>query len=194
MVRLKIFILVSFTLSCLIASSLVHSKTIIQVQMIMGKDSPEYVMANRFSEDVLALTDGEVFFEILPKLKTTETRGLLEKISKGDIGGGIAWTHYWSAYHPATMLFGSPTAGAGLGFDNISWVSWFLYGGGRRLYDQLWSEMGMNIKGLMLQPQGPEALGWFKEPIKSMEDFREYTYRAPPGIPGKPIWIWELTR
>ena len=95
--------------------------------MIMGKDSPEYVMANRFSEDVLALTDGEVFFEILPKLKTTETRGLLEKISKGDIGGGIAWTHYWSSYHPATMLFGSPTAGAGLGFDNISWVSWYYF-------------------------------------------------------------------
>ena len=150
---MKIFILVSFTLSCLIASSLVHSKTIIQVQMIMGKDLPNMLWQTGFQKMFLLLQT-EKFFEILPKLKTTETRGLLEKISKGDIGGGIAWTHYWSAYHPATMLFGSPTAGAGLGFDNISWVSWFLYGGGRRLYDQLWSEMGMNIKGLMLQPQG----------------------------------------
>ena len=60
-----------------------------------------------------------------------------------------------------------------------------MYGGGRQLYDQLWSEMGMNIKGLMLQPAGPEALGWFKEPIENMDDFRDYTYRAPPGIPGQ---------
>ena len=33
--------------------------------------------------------------------------------------------------------------------------------------------MGVNVKGFMLQPVGPEALGWFKEPIESMDDFRE---------------------
>jgi TRAP-type mannitol/chloroaromatic compound transport system substrate-binding protein len=83
------------------------------------------------------------------------------------------------------MLFGSPTAGSGLGIDNIAWISWFMYAGGRELYDQLWKEMGMNVKGLMLQPVGPEALGWFKEPIESMDDFRKLRFRAPPGIPGQ---------
>ena len=34
----------------------------------------------------------------------------------------------------------------------------------------------------MLQPVGPEALGWFKEPINSMADFRKYRFRTPPGI------------
>ena len=48
-----------------------------------------------------------------------------------------------------------------------------MYGGGRQLYDQLWTEMGMNIKGLMLQPVGPEALGWFKEPINNMAGFSQ---------------------
>ncbi|MEL6872021.1 MAG: C4-dicarboxylate ABC transporter substrate-binding protein, partial [Pseudomonadota bacterium] len=83
------------------------------------------------------------------------------------------------------MLFGSPVAGAGVGIDNIAFVSWFLYGGGKELYDQLWKEMGVNVKGFMLQPVGPEALGWFKEPIKSMADFRKYRFRTPPGIPGQ---------
>jgi len=73
----------------------------------------------------------------------------------------------------------------GLGIDNIAWISWYLNGGGKALYDELWSEMGMNIKGLMLQPVGPEALGWFKEPINSMDDFRKYRFRTPPGIPGQ---------
>ncbi len=45
--------------------------------------------------------------------------------------------------------------------------------------------MGVNIKGFMLQPVGPEALGWFKEPINSMDDFRKLRFRAPPGIPGQ---------
>ena len=30
----------------------------------------------------------------------------------------------------------------------------------------------MNIKGLMPQPIGPEALGWFRESISSMDDMR----------------------
>ena len=176
------FLVITLMFICTINAS---AETNIKVQMVMGKNSPEYVMLNKFSGDVLALTGGQVKFEILPKISTTKTKGLLEKIHKGTIDGGFAWTHYWSSYHPATMLFGSPTAGGGLGLDNISWVSWYLYGGGRQLYKELWSEMGMNIKGIMLQPQGPEALGWFKEPIKNMEDFRDYTYRAPPGIPGQ---------
>ena len=183
--RTKIFsIILSIVLTVIVDTS-VDAATKIKVQMVMGENSPEYVMLTRFAADVSALTGGEVKLEILPKIKTTETKGLLEKIHKGKIGGGFAWTHYWSSYHPATMLFGSPTAGGGLGYDNISWVAWYLYGGGRELYKELWSEMGMNIKGIMLQPQGPEALGWFQEPIKNMDDFRDYTYRAPPGIPGQ---------
>ena len=60
-----------------------------------------------------------------------------------------------------------------VGIDNIAFLSWFQYGGGKELYDQLWTEMGRDIKGFMLQPVGPEALGWFKEPINSMADFRK---------------------
>ena len=143
----------------------------IEIQMVMGEGSPEYEMLSQFAANVNTLTDGQVRFQILPKGTKVGTKGLLEAINSGEVDAGFAWTHYWSGYHPATMLFGSPTAGAGLGLDNISWVSWFMYGGGRELYDQLWSEMGMNIKGVILQPSGPEALGWFQEPIENMDDF-----------------------
>ena len=101
------------------------------------------------------------------------------------VEGGFAWTHYWSGKHPAAMLFGSPVAGAGVGLDNIAFLSWFQYGGGKELYDRLWDEMGVNVKGFMLQPVGPEAVGWFKEPITSMDDFRKYRFRAPPGMVGQ---------
>jgi TRAP-type mannitol/chloroaromatic compound transport system substrate-binding protein len=83
------------------------------------------------------------------------------------------------------MLFGSPIAGAGLGLDNFAWVAWYLNGGGKQLYDELWTEMKVNVKGFILQPVGPEALGWFKTPIKSMDDFRKMRFRTPPGIPAE---------
>lgn len=161
------------------------AKTVIRVQSVIPSKADEVTMLQDYADTVGALTDGSVEIKILPAGAIVGVKETLEAVDKGLIEGGFAWTHYWSGYHPAAMLFGSPVAGAGVGIDNIAFVSWFMYGGGRELYNQLWKEMGMNVHGLMLQPVGPEALGWFKEPINSMADFRKLRFRTPPGIPGQ---------
>lgn len=157
----------------------------IRIQSVIPSKADEVTMLNAFAKDVSDLTNGEVKIEVLPAGAVVGVKETLDAVDQGLIEGGFAWTHYWSGKHPAAMLFGSPVAGAGVGIDNIAFVSWFLYGGGKDLYDQLWKEMGVNVKGFMLQPVGPEALGWFKEPITSMADFRKYRFRTPPGIPGQ---------
>ena len=165
---------------------LAHAEKVkIRVQSVIPTKADEVVMLKRFADNVSKLTSGEVEFEILPAGAVVGVKETLDAVDKGLVEGGFAWTHYWSGKHPAATLFGSPVAGAGVGLDNIAFLSWFMEGGGRELYDQLWDEMGVNVKGFMLQPVGPEALGWFKEPINSMEDFRKYRFRAPPGIPGQ---------
>jgi len=161
------------------------AETVIRVQSVIPASADEVTMLNDFGADVAALTNGEVKIEVLPAGAVVGVQETLDAVDAGLIEGGFAWTHYWSGKHPAAMLFGSPVAGAGVGIDNIAFISWFLYGGGQELYDQLWDEMGVNVKGFMLQPVGPEALGWFREPIESMADFRQYRFRAPPGIPGQ---------
>lgn len=182
-VLLFIGIILGMTLLC---SGVVLAKTVkIRVQCAIPTSADEVVMLNDFGRNVKELTNGTVIIEPLPAGAIVSNPEILDAVNKGLVEAGLAWTHYWSGKHPAAMLFGSPTAGAGLGIDNISWVSWYLYGGGKALYDQLWKEMGMNIKGFILQPVGPEALGWFREPIKSMDDFRKYRFRTPPGIPGQ---------
>jgi TRAP-type mannitol/chloroaromatic compound transport system substrate-binding protein len=158
----------------------------IRVQSVINAAADEVVMLQNFAADVLALTaDDPVKIEVLPAGAVVGVREVLDAVDKGLVEGGFAWTHYWSGKHPAAALFGSPPAGGGIGMDNIAWMSWFQFGGGKELYDQLWTEMGVNVKGFMLQPVGPEALGWFKEPITSMADFRKYKFRTPPGIPGQ---------
>jgi TRAP-type mannitol/chloroaromatic compound transport system substrate-binding protein len=157
----------------------------IRVQSVIPAKADEVHMLNDFANDVRELTNGSLNIEILPAGAVVGVKETLDAVDSGLIEGGFAWTHYWSGKHPAAMLFGSPVAGAGVGIDNIAFVSWFQYGGGKELYDDLWEEMGVNVKGFMLQPVGPEALGWFKEPISSMEDFRKYRFRTPPGIPGQ---------
>jgi len=167
------------------AGAQAQAATTIEVQSVLPDKSDEIVMLRDFAETVSELTDGEVKIEVLPNNAVVPGTEILDAVDKGLLDGGFAWTHYWSGKHPAAMLFGSPVAGAGVGIDNLAFLSWFQYGGGRELYDRLWDEMGVNVHGLMLQPVGPEALGWFKEPITSMEDFKKLRFRAPPGIPGQ---------
>jgi TRAP-type mannitol/chloroaromatic compound transport system substrate-binding protein len=167
-----------------ISVSSANAKTL-KCQTVINAKADEVVMLKNFAKDVSDLTDGSLKFEIMPAGTVVGVKETLDAVDKGLIDCGFAWTHYWSGEHPAAMLFGSPVAGAGVGIDNIAFLSWFQYGGGKELYDQLWKEMGRNIKGFMLQPVGPEALGWFKEPINSMADFRKYRFRTPPGIPGQ---------
>ena len=166
-------------------ASAAMAETTLRIQAAVSTQADEAVMLREFGADVSALTNGEVNIEILPAGAVVGVAEIIDAVDKGLVDGGFAWTHYWSGKHPAAMLFGSPVAGSGLGIDNIAFLSWFLYGGGSELYDQLWTEMDLNVKGFMLQPVGPEALGWFPEPIESMDDFRKYRFRAPPAIPGQ---------
>jgi TRAP-type mannitol/chloroaromatic compound transport system substrate-binding protein len=171
--------------TAIIASSAALAEVKLRIQAAVPTKADEAVMLGEFAKDVSDLTNGELTLEILPAGAVVGVPDIIDAVDSGLVDGGFAWTHYWSGKHPAAMLFGSPVAGAGVGIDNIAFISWFLYGGGQELYDQLWTEMGVNVKGFMLQPVGPEALGWFKEPINSMEDFRKYRFRTPPGIPGQ---------
>jgi len=175
---LGVALFIGFTVSANAAKTL-------KCQTVISAKADEVKMLKDWCNDITALTNGEIKFEILPAGTVVGVKETLDAVDKGLIDCGFAWTHYWSGEHPAAMLFGSPVAGAGVGIDNIAFLSWFQYGGGKELYDQLWKEMKRDIKGFMLQPVGPEALGWFKEPINSMDDFRKYKFRTPPGIPGQ---------
>ena len=165
-------------------ASTATAETVIRIQSVLSNSSDEVKMLGSFADDVAALTGGSLKIEILPAGAVVGPRDIMDAVDAGLVEGGFAWTHYWGGKHPAANLFGAPVAGAGVGLDNIAFLSWFQYGGGKELYDRLWDEMGVNVKGFMLQPVGPEAVGWFPEPIASMDDFRKLRFRAPPGMVG----------
>jgi len=171
-------------LSMAMAAGTAQAETTIRVQSVLGDSSDEVVMLKEFAKDVGELTGGSLTIEVLPAGAVVAPSDIIDAVDAGLVEAGFAWTHYWGGKHVAANLFGAPVAGAGVGMDNIAFLSWFQYGGGKELYDRLWDEMGVNVKGFMLQPVGPEALGWFPEPIASMDDFRKMRFRAPPGMVG----------
>ena len=182
MFNLKTATAVAVALS--ITATSAFAEKVLRIQSVLSNTSDEAVMLGAFGDDVAALTGGSLKIEILPAGAIVGPRDIMDAVDAGLVEGGFAWTHYWGGKHVAANLFGAPIAGAGVGMDNIAFLSWFQYGGGKELYDRLWTEMGVNVKGFMLQPVGPEALGWFPEPINSMDDFRKMRFRAPPGMVG----------
>ncbi len=165
-------------------ASAAFAEKVLRIQSVLPTTADEVVMLEAFGDDVAALTNGSLTIEVLPAGAVVGPRDIMDAVDAGLVEGGFAWTHYWGGKHVAANLFGAPVAGAGVGMDNIAFLSWFQFGGGKELYDRLWDEMGVNVKGFMLQPVGPEALGWFPKPIESMDDFRQMRFRAPPGMVG----------
>ncbi len=169
----------------LLPQSILASNVVtIRVQTAVPENADELAMLGDFAERVERLTNGRLKLDLLAAGEVASPSKIIEAVDEGLVEAGFAWTHYWTRYHPAAMLFGSPIAGAGVGLDTMAFLSWYMHGGGRSLYDRLWSEAGLNVKGFLLQPGGPEALGWFREPIANMNEFRKRTFRSPPGTPG----------
>jgi len=172
---------VALALSVLAAPFVAEAKTVIRIQSVIPSSADEVTMLNDFAADVLALTDGEVEFQVLPAGAVVGVAETLDAVDKGLIEAGFAWTHYWSGKHPAAMLFGSPVAGAGVGIDNIAFVSWFMYGGGQELWDELAGQFG--LKNVMAGNTGCQMGGWFRKEINSADDLKGLKMRIP-GLGG----------
>ena len=119
-----------------------NAKTL-KCQTVLNTKADEVKMLKDFTDTVTELTDGSLKFEILPAGAVVGVKETLDAVDKGLIDCGFAWTHYWSGDHPAAMLFGSPVAGGGVGIDNLAFLSWFQYGGGKNYttnYGKKWVE------------------------------------------------------
>jgi len=124
--------------------------------------------------------------EMLPDGAVVPAFEIFDAVDKGVVDGGYAWTHYWSGKNTAAGLFSNPAAGGGTGMDQLSHVAWLFQGNGYQLYRKFFADiLKVNIEPIMVQPMGPDPLGWFRTPINSLADFQKVKYRSPPGLVGE---------
>ena len=157
-----------------------------RMQTAVPSASIYFELLKRYADRVDKMSNGRIKIEVLPDGAIVPAFEILDAVDKGIVEGGYAWTHYWSGKHPAAGIFSNPRAGSGAGLDQLSHVAWLMEGGGNKLYERFYAEiLKVNVQPLMIQPMGPDPLGWFKRPIKDVADFKTMKYRAPPGITGE---------
>jgi TRAP-type mannitol/chloroaromatic compound transport system substrate-binding protein len=158
----------------------------IRLQTAVPSASIYFELLKRYADRVDKMSAGKIKIEVLPDGAIVPAFEILDAVDKGIVEGGYAWTHYWSGKHPAAGLFSNPMAGSGAGLDQLSHVAWLMEGGGNQLHTKLFRDvLKLNVVPLMVQPMGPDPLGWFKRPIKDVADFKTFKYRSPPGITGE---------
>jgi TRAP-type mannitol/chloroaromatic compound transport system substrate-binding protein len=160
--------------------------TKLKIQTAVPSSSIYFDLLKRFADRVDKMSGGHLKLEMLPDGAVVNAFEILDAVDKGVVDGGYAWTHYWSGKNTASGLLSNPAAGAGTGLDQISHVAWLFQGGGNALYKKLYAEaMKVNVEPILLQPMGPDPLGWFKSPINSLDDMKKLKYRSPPGLVGE---------
>lgn len=158
----------------------------LKMQTAVPATGPHATLLKRFADNLDRMSGGRLKVEVLPAGSVVGPQEIADAVDKGLVEMGFAWTHYWTGKHPAAGLFSAPMSGAGTGLDQMGHLAWMLQGEGRELYKKLYQEViGLNVVPFQVIPDGPEALGWFKKPINSLEEFRKIKFRTPPGLPGQ---------
>lgn len=89
-----------------------------------------------------------------------------EAVGKGSVEACWSTPAYWYGNEPALALFSA----APFGMEWPGLMAWFYYGGGQEIYEKLYAKH--NMYALPCGGMIPEASGWFKKEIKTIDDFK----------------------
>jgi len=122
--------------------------------------------------NVEEMSGGKLKIKALPAGAIVPAFELLDAVNKGVVDGGHGWAGYWVGKDKAAILMtGGP--GGTHGMDIIDYFGWMFHGGGLALYNEFYQKvLKMNVVVFPMMAAGPQALGWFKRPIKDLNDFK----------------------
>lgn len=155
-----------------------------RIQTALPAASMYYDIIKEFGDNVDTMSGGRIKTEVLPVGAVVGFFDVQDAVDKGIVEAGFTWAHFFSGKRPAAYLFADqPSVG---GMDQFTYLSWFIEGDGYDLYqDFIDNDLKANMVAFINLMSGGQPLGWFKEPITSLEDFQKLKYRSPPGITGE---------
>ncbi len=151
-------------------------------QQIVWKMQSGWPSREFFHESAVALSQkinemsaGRIRVDLLPAGAVVGAFGIADAVSTGLLDAGHAVGVYAYGKSPATSLFGT---GPSFGMDAIDLLSWFYYGGGFDMYQELLAKLKLNIVNFLFGPMATQPLGWFRTPVFKPEQFKGTKFRT----------------
>ena len=125
-----------------------------------------------FADRVDKLTGGNLKIDALPGGAVVPPFEILDATHKKVIDGAYGISYWWYGKSVTATLFANTPAGI-FGMDAIDFIGWVYEGGGLELWNEFYQkELKLNLVAFPSIPPSPQALGWFKRPIKDLADFK----------------------
>jgi TRAP-type mannitol/chloroaromatic compound transport system substrate-binding protein len=152
--------------------SLAQQSRTLKVQSAVPPTSTAQDALKFFADRVDKLTAGQLKIEALPGGAVVPPFEILDAAHKKVIDGAWGISYWWFGKNKAATLFSNTPAGIA-GMDQIDFMGWLYDAGGLDLWNEFYQkELKLNLVAFPTFPPSPQALGWFKRPIKDLADFR----------------------
>ncbi len=123
-------------------------------------------MGKRIVTEIGKVTGGSVTVKLHEPGVLAPPFETFDAVKYGAVEAGWSTPGYWAGKEPALQLF----AAVPFGPSAPEYIGWHDFGGGKALFEDIYHKH--NIHSIICGMTPPEASGWFKKEIKSIEDFK----------------------
>ena len=127
-----------------------------------GLGSPIKYVADNIQE----LSGGSLKVKVYEPGKLVSPKEILDTVSTGKVQAGFATAGNWGGKIPAARLFSAIPFGP----EAPEYISWFYYGNGNKLHQELYDKNKLNVKVQVCGILPPETSGWFNKEINDVSD------------------------
>jgi len=137
-----------------------------------------YVNIKDLVDRINEMAGGRLEMEAFGAGAIVPTFEILDAVSKGVIDGGHTSPIWWTGKNSAATLYGGVPCGP-YGMTQEDFASWIYVGGGLELYNEmLQKELKYDVVSFPAITDNPDNLGWWKNPIKSVAEFKGLKFRT----------------
>lgn len=135
--------------------------------------------AQYFADQVTKCTGGRLTVKLYASGEVVPAFESIDAVASGTVEMGHGAPYYWKGKAPASQF----VSNIPFGFTALEYNSWYHYGGGSALCDELYRDQ-LGCKFLVCGNTGPQHGGWSKKKISSVDDYKGLKMRMP-GIPAE---------
>lgn len=125
----------------------------------------------RIADQIGLVSGGDMELEFFEPGALMPALEVFDAVSTGAVDAGWSTPGYWIGIEPALALYGAVPFGP----ESGEYLAWYYFGGGQEIFEEIYH--GYNIHSVICGIIAPEASGWFREPIETVDDLNGLVMR-----------------